>query len=86
MVVREANRKKRVKWVDKWCKEQRDRTVDNYWEKVVFSDESQIVLGTNNCVYIWREGDEKYNPHLICYRSERISLMIWGRCLNSDCR
>ena len=44
MVVQEANRKKRVKW----CKERRGRTVDNYWEKVMFSDGSQIMLGTNN--------------------------------------
>ena len=36
MVVREANRKKRVKW----CKQRRNRTVDNYWKKVIFSDES----------------------------------------------
>ena len=80
MVVREANRKKRVKW----CKERRGRTVDNYWKKVIFSDESQIVLGTNNRVYIWRKDDEKYNPHLICSRSERkISLMIWG-CICYD--
>ena len=57
MVVRKANRKKRVKW----CKERRSRTVDNYWEKVMFSDESQIVFGTNNRVYIWRKDDEKYN-------------------------
>ena len=54
MVVWEANRKKRVKW----CKERRGRTVDNYWKKVIFSDESQIVLGTNNRVYIWRKDDE----------------------------
>ena len=77
MVVREVNRKKRVKW----CKEWRGRTVDNYWKKVIFSDESQIMLGTNN---IWRKDDEKYNPHLICSRSERkISLMIWG-CICYD--
>ena len=44
MVVREANRKKRVKW----CQERRGRTVDNYWKNVMFLDESQIVLGTNN--------------------------------------
>ena len=56
-VVREVNRKKRVKW----CKQRRSRTVDNYWKKVIFSDESQIVLGTNNRVYIWRKDDEKYN-------------------------
>ena len=75
MEVRQANRKKR----GKWCKERTGRTVDNYQKKVVFSDESQIVLGTNNSVYIWRKDDEKYNPHLICSRSERnISLMIQG--------
>ena len=45
MVVREANRKKRVKW----CQERRGRTVDNYWKKKWWNDdESQIVLGTNN--------------------------------------
>ena len=80
MVVREANRKKRVKW----CKERRGRTVDNHWKKVIFSDESQIVLGTNNRVYIWRKNDKKYNPHLICSRSEqKISLIIWG-CICYD--
>ena len=61
MVVWEANRKTRVNW----CKERRGRTVDNYRKKVIFSDESQIVLGTNNRVYIWRKEGEKYNPHLI---------------------
>ena len=75
VVVREANRKKRVKW---W-KERRGRTADNYWKKLIFSDESQIVLGTNNRVYIWRQDNEKYNPHLLCSRCERkISLIIWG--------
>ena len=80
MVIQEANRKKRVKW----CQERRARTVGNYWKKVIFSDESQIVLGTNNRVYIWRKENEKYYPHLICSRSERkISLMIWG-CICYD--
>ena len=50
----------------------------------MFSDESQIVLGTNNRVYIWRKNDEKYNPHLICSRpKQKISLMIWG-CICYD--
>ena len=87
MVVRKVNRKKRVKW----CKERRGRTVDNHWEKVMFSDESQIVLGTNNRDYIWWKNDKKYNLYLICSRSEqKISLIIWGcillwRCWNSNC-
>ena len=40
----------------------------------MFSDESQIVLDTNNRVYIWRQDDEKYKPHLICSRFERFAL------------
>ena len=73
MVVRQATRKKLVEW----CKERRDRTADNYWKKVIFSDESQIVLGTNS-------RQIKYNPRLICSRSERkVSLMIWG-CICYD--
>ena len=41
-------------------------------------------IGANNRVYIWHKDDEKYNPHLICPRSERkISLMIWG-CICHD--
>ena len=80
MVFWEANRKKRIKWF----KERRGRTVDDYRKKVIFSDESQIVLGTNNRVYVWRKNDEKYNLHRICSRSERkISLMIW-RCICCD--
>ena len=80
VVVREVNRKKRVNW----CKERKSHTVDEYWRKVIFSDESHIVLGANNRVYIWRKDDEKYNPHLICPRPERkISLMIWG-CICYD--
>ena len=79
-MFREANRKKRIKWF----KERRGRTLDNYRKKVIFSDESQIVLGTNNRVYVWRKNDEKYNLHRICSRSERkISLMIW-RCICCD--
>ena len=31
----------------------RRQTIDKYWKKVIFSKESQIVLGTKNHVYIW---------------------------------
>ena len=42
------------------------------------------MLGTSNCVYNWRKDDEKYDPHPICYRSERkVGLMIWG-CICYD--
>lgn len=30
-------------------------TVENYWRKVIFSDETQVVLGKDRKVYIWRK-------------------------------
>ena len=51
MVVREANRKSGSQvW--------RGRTVNNNWKNITFSNESQIVLSTNNHVYISRKEDK----------------------------
>jgi len=78
-IVREVNRKKRVKW----CKERKNLTVNDHWKKVIFSDESQVVIGAKNRVYIWRKDDEKYRPHLICPKPKhKLSLMIWGCVCN----
>ena len=35
------------------------------WDKVIFSDESQIVIGNNNKMYIWRNRGEGYRPDLV---------------------
>lgn len=35
-----------------FCREKRKLTVDNYWRKVNFSDESKIVVGQDSLVYI----------------------------------
>ena len=74
-MVREVNRKKRVDW----CKERKTLAIDEYWRTVIFVDESHIVFGVNNRVYMWPKDDEKHNPLLLCVRPERkISLIIWG--------
>ena len=74
MVVRTENKKKRVLW----CRERRHWNVNQYWNKFIYSDESQIVLGKDNQIYIWRKEDETNNPHLVCPPSKRgINLMIW---------
>jgi len=57
VIVREVNRKKRIAW----RRERRNWTVDSHWRKSIYSDESQIVVGSNNRIYIWRKGDE-VNP------------------------
>ena len=75
MVVREVNKKKRLSW----CLERRRWTVNLHWNQVIFSDESQIVIGQNNHVYVWRSSNEAYHPECMCPPYQRkVSVMIWG--------
>jgi hypothetical protein len=57
MVVREVNKKERLSW----CLERRRWTVNWHWNQVIFSDESQIVIGQNNRVYVWRSSNVPCN-------------------------
>ena len=45
--------------------EKRTWSVNSDWKKVIFSDESQMVIGTDCCVYIWRKSDEAWLPECI---------------------
>ena len=75
VVLREVNKKKRVAW----AKERKNWSVDAQWRKWIFSDESQIVIGKNNKIYIWRKDSEVNNPHVISKAPRgRVSLMVWG--------
>ncbi|GFV49749.1 HTH_Tnp_Tc3_2 domain-containing protein [Trichonephila clavipes] len=51
-----------------WCEARSMWNVTN-WQKVVFSDESRFVLGTDdNRVRVWRRPGEWYNsPHTLFY-------------------
>jgi hypothetical protein len=76
--IRDVNKKERVRW----CKERTNWTVDEHWRKWIFSDESQIVIGQNNKIYVWRKGDERYNAQLVCPPCRRKrSIMIWDAFL-----
>ena len=74
MVVSEVNRKKRLNW----CLEKRRLSVDQYWKTVIFSDESQVVVGDDHRVYVWRTARESFLPECTCPpRKRRLSVMIW---------
>jgi len=61
-----------------FCKENRRWPFDD-WKKGDFSDESQIVIGNDNRVYIWGKSEETFPPECICPDINRkISVMIWG--------
>ena len=82
MVVREVNKKKRLSW----CLERRRWTFNLHWNQVIFSDESQIVIGQNNRVYVWRSSNEAYRPECtdvsaiseegVCY-DLGVHYMVW---------
>lgn len=59
--------------------EKRRWLVNGNWDKVIFSDESQIIIGNNNRVYIWRKRGEGYRPDLVPSKANRkFQVMIWG--------
>jgi len=56
--IREANRKNRLAW----CRTNQRRTVDSYWKRVIFSDESKVDIGLSHRVFVWRKVGESYLP------------------------
>ncbi|GFV10251.1 transposable element Tcb1 transposase [Trichonephila clavipes] len=49
------------------------------WQKVVFSDESRFVFGTDdNRVRVWRRPGERYNPS---HTVRTAGVMVWGHSL-----
>ncbi|GFW79395.1 transposable element Tcb2 transposase [Trichonephila clavipes] len=63
-----------------WCQAKSMWNVRD-WQKVVFSDESRFVLGTDdNRVRVWRRHGERYNsPHIVLRHIARTAgVMVWG--------
>ncbi|GFV85263.1 HTH_Tnp_Tc3_2 domain-containing protein [Trichonephila clavipes] len=62
-----------------WC-QARSMWNTTDWQKVVFSDESLFVLGTDdNRVRVWRHPGERYNsPHTVLRHTARTAgVMVW---------
>ncbi|GFX49128.1 transposable element Tcb2 transposase [Trichonephila clavipes] len=63
-----------------WCQARSMWNVTD-WQKVVFSNESRFVLGTDvNRVRVWRRPVERYNsPHTVLHHTARTAgVMVWG--------
>ncbi|GFV93813.1 transposable element Tcb2 transposase [Trichonephila clavipes] len=59
------------------------------WQKVVFSDESRFVLGTDdNRVRVWRRPGERYNsPYTVLRHTARTAgVMVWWEGIAYDSR
>ena len=47
--------------------------------KVIFTDESQVVLDGNQRIYIRRRKDEAESPNCVCPPAQqKVAVMIWG--------
>jgi hypothetical protein len=62
----------------KWCRERRNRTVDE-WQKILFTDEVRFGFLSDGRIHVWRRPGEKYHPSCTIPRSSnRRSVMFWG--------
>ncbi|GFW10676.1 transposable element Tcb2 transposase [Trichonephila clavipes] len=70
-----------------WCQARSMWNV-TYWQKVVFSDESRLVLRTDdNRVRVWRRPDERYNsPHTFLRHTARTACVMVWRTIEYDSR
>lgn len=67
-----------------WCRGNRFKIVDNYWNRVIFSDECKVDVGSDNCIFVWRKvGEEWMLCCLLIFLMFKFSLMIWG-CIIFD--
>ncbi|GFV20317.1 transposable element Tcb1 transposase [Trichonephila clavipes] len=63
-----------------WCQARSMWNVTD-WQKVVFSDESRFVLGTDdNRILVWRRPGEQYNSHhtVLRHTARTAGVMVWG--------
>ncbi|GFT20829.1 transposable element Tcb1 transposase [Trichonephila clavipes] len=63
-----------------WCQARSLCNVTD-WQKIVFSDESRFVLGTDDKrIRVWRRPGEQYNsPHTLLRHTARTAgVMVWG--------
>ncbi|GFT92222.1 transposable element Tc1 transposase [Trichonephila clavipes] len=70
-----------------WCQARSMWNVTD-WQKVVFSDESRFVLGTDdNRVRVWSRPGERYNsPHTVLRHTARTAgVMVWGAIAYDSC-
>lgn len=84
LVISNANRFKRRAW----CRSKLHCSVDTYWKKIFFSDETQICIGKHSKVHVWGKDDEKWFESCLGEKNDKttgpvVSVMFWG-CITFD--
>ena len=72
-----------------FCRQKLCWTVENNWSKVIFNEETKVVLGEDKKIYVWRKSTERLlgecTGMLTTDREKQgtISAMFWG-CISYD--
>jgi hypothetical protein len=54
-------------------------SVQLYWKRVIFSDETQVGVGHDRRVHVWRKADEIWRPECVGLKGgPRVAVMFWG--------
>ena len=73
--IRTENRHRRVHW----CRSKLRWILNRHWKRVIFSDETQVVVDSSNRVYVWRRPDEIWRRECLGLRGNcKFSSMFWG--------
>lgn len=80
ITLSEVNRKRRLLW----CRARRFNC-RKYWETVIFSDETMVVIGKKKSIHVWRKTSEKWNPECLNVLKDpkTVKCMFWG-CITRD--
>lgn len=76
-----------------FCRQKLCWTVENNWSKVIFNEETKVVLGEDKKIYVWRKSTDRYlvNVQECSPRTERSKvlyqlcsgavylMMVWGQ-------
>ena len=76
LTIRTENRHRSVHW----CRSKLRWTLNRDWKRVIFSDETQVVVDSNNRVYVWRRLDEFGDLNVSNFVVIVNSAIFWG-CL-----
>ena len=82
ITISRVNRDRRMGF----CRQKLHWNVQNNWSSIIFSDKTEIMLGRNGKVYVWRKPDERFRPDYFGQLPElddfettcRASVMFWG--------
>jgi hypothetical protein len=60
-------------------------TTKYQWSKGIFSDESQVYIGQDKRVYVWKKRGEGWRPDFVKGRTDhKFSVNVWG-CICYNC-